>query len=352
MKIRKEFIVGIFAAMSITALILGFFFMKGQTLFGEKNEYYAIYESADGISVGNYVKLNGVIVGKVTDVSLNPKDVSSTVIKFEVTNEDVKMPLTTKAEMKGDLLGTVSINLLYPTEPVPTFHVKGDTLISGVAADLQKTLEAKIDPLMGKVNLLLETADGAITTIDNIFGENTGQVNETFVKLNKSMSNFESITKNVDSLTYVLNQNKYQITAMLSNINSITTNLKESNDEITNIIHNFSALSNELDSLDITGVVEKANVAMTNMNLILDEVQNGDGTLTKLMQDPLLYDNMNSMVEEATRLVENIKEHPNRYIQFSVFGGKDKGINLDNRQEKILRKYVKDTLEPRYQLNN
>ena len=118
MKIRKEFIVGIFAAMSITALILGFFFMKGQTLFGEKNEYFAIYESADGISVGNYVKVNGVIVGKVTDVSLNPKDVSSTVIRFEVTNDEVKMPLTTTAEMKGDLLGTVSINLLYPAEPI------------------------------------------------------------------------------------------------------------------------------------------------------------------------------------------------------------------------------------------
>lgn len=57
---------------------------------------------------------------------------------------------------------------------------------------------------------------------------------------------------------------------------------------------------------------------------------------------------MNDMVEEATRLVENIKEHPNRYIQFSVFGGRDKGLKLDHRQEKILRKYMKDTIEPMY----
>ncbi len=348
MKVRKEFIVGIFAALAITALILGFFFLKGQTLFGEKQEYFAIYDSADGIAEGNAVKLNGVIIGKVTEVSLNPKDVRSTVIKFEITNENVKIPLTSRAEMKGDLLGTVSINIIYPEEQIPTFHANGDTLISAVAEDLQKTLEKKIDPLMGKVNLLLETADGAITTIDNIFGENTGQVNETFAKLNNSMTNFESITKNVDSLTYVLNQSKYQMTSMISNINSITGNIKESNDQITNILANFSDLSDSLKALDINGIVNKANGALDNVNLILDEIQNGDGTLTKLMQDSLLYNNMNDMVEEATRLVENIKEHPNRYIQFSVFGGKDKGPKLDHRQEKILRKYVKDTLEPMY----
>lgn len=348
MKIRKEFIVGIFATMAITALILGFFFLKGQTLFGEKAEYYAIYDSADGIAEGNAVKLNGVIIGKVIGVELNPKDVHSTVIKFEITNKNVKIPLSSKAEMKGDLLGTVSINIIYPEDQIPTFHVTGDTLISAVAEDLQKTLEKKIDPLMGKVNLLLETADGAIATIDNIFGENTGQVNETFAKLNKSMTNFESITKNIDSMTHVLNQNKHQITSMISNVNSITSNIKESNEQITNILANFSELSDSLAQLDIGGIVNKANGALDNVNLILDEIQNGDGTLTKLMQDSLLYNHMNEMVEEATRLLENIKEHPNRYIQFSVFGGKDKGLKFDHRQEKILRKYMKDTLEPMY----
>ncbi len=334
--------------MAITALILGFFFLKGQTLFGEKTEYYAVYESADGIAEGNAVKLNGVIIGKVTQVSLNPKDVHSTVIKFEITNKEVKIPLTSKAEMKGDLLGTVSINIIYPEVPTSTFHDNQDTLISAVAEDLQKTLENKIDPLMGKVNILLETADGAIATIENVFGENTGQVNETFAKLNKSMTNFESITKNIDSLTHVLNQNKHQITSMIANVNSITGNIKESNEQITTILANFSNLSDSLSKLDINGIVNKANGALDNVNLILDEIQNGDGTLTKLMQDSLLYNNMNEMVEEATRLVENIKEHPNRYIQFSVFGGRDKGLKLDSRQEKILRKYVKDTIEPMY----
>lgn len=348
MKIRKEFIVGIFATLAITALILGFFFLKGQSLFGEKSEYFAIYDSADGIAEGNAVKLNGVIIGKVTEVSLNPKDVNSTVIKFEITNKQVNIPLTSVAKMKGDLLGTVSIDIIYPEEQVPTFHQSGDTLISSVAEDLQATLEKKIDPLMGKVNVLLETADGAIATIENIFGENTGQVNETFAKLNKSMTNFESITKNVDSLTYVLNQNKYQITSMIANVNSITGNIKESNEQITNILANFSELSDSLAQLDIGGIVDKANGALDNVNLILDEIQNGDGTLTKLMQDSLLYNQMNDMVEEATRLVENIKEHPNRYIQFSVFGGRDKGLKLDHRQEKILRKYMKDTIEPMY----
>ena len=51
----------------------------------------------------------------------------------------------------------------------------------------------------------------------------------------------------------------------------------------------------------------------------------------------------NLMLDEATRLVENIKVHPNRYLQFSVFGGKEKS-RLDARDEKVLKKFIKDSL--------
>jgi hypothetical protein len=54
------------------------------------------------------------------------------------------------------------------------------------------------------------------------------------------------------------------------------------------------------------------------------------------------------MITEATLLVTNIKDHPNRYIQFSVFGAKDKGPNLDSKDEKRLKVWVKDSLRLYY----
>lgn len=348
MKIRKEFIVGIFATMGIVALILGFFYLKGQSLFGEKEEYYAIYDNADGFAEGSAIKLDGVQVGKVTAVELHPSIVGKTLITFEITNDRVHMPMGTIAQMKGDLLGTVSINLLYPDTLISDFHINHDTLLSGVAEDLQKTIEKKVDPLIGKVNELMVTADEAIETINGLFGTNSGKLSQTFDKLNNSMTHFYAITRNVDSLTYVLNNSKYMISSTLANLNSITSNLKESNEDISSMLNNFNTLSANLSKLDIEPVLTKADNALSSVNLILDEINNGDGTLTKLMQDSLLYDNLNEMILEATRLVENIKEHPNRYIQFSVFGGKDKGPNLDKGDEKRLKDFAKDSLRKWY----
>ncbi len=348
MKIRREFIVGIFAAIAIAALILGFFFMKGQTLFGDKKEYYVVYQSADGLAVGNAVKLNGVQVGKVTNIILNPKDVNSTVVRIEITNEDLEIPFSTIAEMKGDILGTITINLIYPEIQTSKYHNLGDTLNSAVAENIQETIEKKFDPLMVKINELIGTADQAINTINSIFASNEGSVNSAFGKLDKSMTYLLGITKNVDSLTNTLAQNRYKIVEMIDNVNAITYNIKESNEEITNVIKNFSELSDSLKGIDINGIVNKANNALTGVNLILDEIQNGDGTLTKLMQDSLLYDNLNLMIDEATSLVDNIKTHPNRYLQFAVFGGKDKGLKLPNKDEKMLRQYINDSIKPIY----
>lgn len=348
MKIRKEFIVGIFSAIGIVALILGFFYLKGQTFFGEKEEFYAVYDNADGFTEGSAIKLDGVQVGKVTSVELHPKIVGKTLIKFEITNELVKMPIGTVAEMKGDLLGTVSINLLYPDSTSGNYHVKNDTLKSGVAEDLTATINKKVDPLIGKVNELMVTADGAIETINGVFGANEGKFNETFEKLNNSMTHFYSITKNVDSLTHVLNNSKYLITSTISNINSITGNLKESNQAITDLINNMNTVSGNLAKVDLQPTIDKTNQALTEVQLILDEIKNGDGTLTKLMQDSLLYDNVNEMIGTATMLVDNIMSHPNRYLQFSIFGGKDKGANLPHEDEKRLKEFAKDSLRVWY----
>lgn len=350
MKIRKEFIVGIFSAAGIVALILGFFYLKGESFFGERTEYYVVYDNADGLTSGNAVKLNGVQVGKVTSVGLNPEDEASTLIKFSITNPEVKLPLGTIAEMKGDILGTVTLNIIYPVDSLRNgdFHKSGDFLVPDVADNIQETIEEKFDPLMAKINELIGTADNAIGTIETIFGDNSGNLNSTFEKLNSSMTNFQNIALNLDSVTSMLNNNKKDIEMMIGNINSITANLKKSNDTITEILSNVKTISGNFKNINLQPTIDKANQALTEVTLILDEIKNGDGTLTKLMQDSVLYDNVNEMLDEATMLINNIMSHPNRYLQFSVFGGKDKGAKLPSEDEKRLKEFAKDSLRQWY----
>jgi len=211
---------------------------------------------------------------------------------------------------------------------------------------LQGEIDKRIQPLMIKMNQLVGTADTAITVIQSIFSNNTDNLNESFDGLQRTIENFESISNELDSLMITMSASRYKISSILTNMNSITGNLKESNEKITSILANVNDITDTIKEMELIGVVNDARTALLGVNILLDEIQNGDGTLTKLMQDSVLYENMNIMVEEAGRLVENIQEHPNRYLQFAIFGGKDKGF-LSSKDEKIVKKWVKDTLRAR-----
>lgn len=358
MKIRKEFIVGIIASIGIIGLVLGFFFLKNDEFWKTSETYYAVFPRVDGLVEGNFVYYKGKNVGSVKSVNIDPKDNNAMVVKFDITDTMIHIPHGSIAKLEADLLGTASLMLVYK-DSVPTFmqnprvyYKDGDTLRSDIQKDLTDEIKDRFDPLMLKINDLIGVADSAITTIEVIFSNNTGNLNESFNMLNMAMTKFVSVADNMDSLITSLSGSRYAITSMIHNMNSITGNLKESNEQITTILSNVSQLSDSLANLNLACVVNQACSALDQVNLILDDVQNGDGTLTQLMQDSTLYLNMNAMVNEATRLVENIKQHPNRYLQFAVFGGKDKGMKLDARGEKALKKYVNDTLIPMYKKPN
>lgn len=347
MKIRQEFIVGIVSSIGIIGLVLGFFFLKGEVVWEEKDAYYAVFPKADGLVPGNNVVLNGIKVGTVSKVNINSKDVRTALVKFEVSDPLVKIPIGSVAKLEADLLGTASIALKYNYDS-SEMHDVGDTLSTEVQEDLQGEIDKRIQPLMLKMEALISSADTAITIIESVFSKNTDNLNETFDGLKEAIINFESVSVELDSFMTTLSGSRYKITRLLSNVESITNNLKLSNEEITTMLSNMSDITDSVKQIDLIGVVNDAKLALDGVNLILDDVRNGDGTITKLMQDSTLYENMNIMVEEASRLVENIQEHPNRYLQFAVFGSKDKGLNMSSKDERILKKWVKDTLRDNY----
>ena len=195
-------------------------------------------------------------------------------------------------------------------------------------------------PLEKKTNELISTADSAIKTIEAIFSRNTDNLDESFDGIRRAILNFESVSLRLDTL---IRSEKNRISRVLVNIESVTNNLKESNEAIENTFSNLSQITDSLAVVDFVGTIDEAKTTLEQVNLLLDDIQHGDGTLSKLIQDTLVYMNVNQMINEATRLVENIKVHPNRYLQFSVFGGREKS-RLDARDEKILKRFIKDSL--------
>ena len=339
MKSKKELFIGLISIVGVAGLVVGFYFLKGQEVWKSRNVYYSYYTNSEWLNTGRPVNLNGLQVGIVTNVSFQSNDVSKVLVEFELNDPNLQqIPLGSKVVLNSDLLSGAYLDIMWSDSS--SFYPSYDTIPSLVSMALEDQINQRLLPLEKKTNELISTADSAIKTIEAIFSRNTENLDESFDGVRKAINNFERVSLRIDTL---IKYEKYRISKILVNVESVTGNLKESNEEIKKILENVAQISDSLSKTDIVGTVENARSSLEQVNMILYDIQNGDGTLTHLIKDSTMYFQVNEMLVEATRLIENVKTHPNRYVKFSLFGGKNKSI-LDSRDEKMLKKFAKDSL--------
>mgnify|MGYP000371165939 FL=1 len=278
-------------------------------------------------------------MGIITNVKFDPQNFNSILVEFELTNPNVqKLQKGSTILLNSDLLSGAYLDIAWGDSS--TFHQAKDTIPSSVSLALEDQINERLLPLEKKTNELISTADSAIKTIEAIFSRNTDNLDASFDGIKNSIRNLEKVSLEISSL---VKSERSNISDIILNVKTITTNLKESNEVINKILQNASDLSDTLIASDISATIENAKESLKEVNLILYDIQHGDGTLTHLIKDSTMYYSVNIMLEEATRLIENIKTEPKRYVQFSIFGGKDKSI-LDSRDEKLLKKFAGDSL--------
>ena len=90
------------------------------------------------------------------------------------------------------------------------------------------------------------------------------------------------------------------------------------------ILTNTNKFTSNLASVDVAGTMAQVDETIANLKSFTNKLNSKDGTLGHLMNDPTLYNNMNSTMLNADSLLINVRQHPKRYVHFSVFGKKDK----------------------------
>ena len=339
MKLKKEFLIGIVTLVGISVLIVGSFFLKGQEIWKSRFVYYSVFSNSEGLSTGRPVNLNGLQVGIITNINFQKNNLNNIVVEFELTDPNVfKLKKGSLVLLNSDLLSGSYLDISWGDSL--DYYNSRDTIPSSVSLALEDQINERLIPLEKKTNELISTADSAIKTIEAIFSRNTDNLDESFDGIKNSIKNLEKVSLQIRSL---IRSEKDNITQIVSNIETVTSNLKESNEAINKILSNTAKLSDSLVASDIKGTINNAKQSLEEVNMILYDIKNGDGTLTRLTNDSTVYLSVTQMIDEATRLVENIKTEPKRYVQFSIFGKKDKSI-LDSRDEKLLKKFAVDSL--------
>lgn len=320
-KIPKEVTISIVVLSSIGLLYFGLNFLKGNNIFSEQRQYYAVYDHVNGLTVDNAVTLNGFKVGKVNKASLILDKPGKILVGIILQEEGLQIPANTIARIiSQDLLGTKAIALIFDGDTA--FAQIGDTLISEVEKELQESVDERLKPLEKKTKQLLGSIDSAVVIVQTILNTDArDNLSASFKSIKKSFETLEQTATKVDNL--VASESE-KISSIISNVQSISLNLKENNKQITNVINNFSEISDSLAKVDFANTMMNASRALKQTAEIMTKVNSGEGTIGMLLHNDTLYSNLSSSALELDMLLEDMRVNPKRYVHFSIFGGKDK----------------------------
>lgn len=310
--VRNETLIGIFAAVIIAILVLGYNFLKGSSLFTKSFKVYAVYDNTQGLTVSNAVQLNGYTIGAVKALELNP--VTKRIVATLSLTEEVAIPRGSVAMITKDLLGSASIQMnLGNGAPIQD----GDTIRGSSEQGLAESVSAQVQPVKIKAEKLLSSLDSVATSVQVILA--SGKIQSTINSLDKTLNNFEATTGTLN--TFVADE-QVRLDAILRNVQSITSSLDKNMPRIEAVISNLSTLTDSLAKADIQGVLTSTKATLAQANNLIKEIKDGKGSTALLINDPKLYNNLERGSKELEELIKAFKNEPSKYlrVRISLFG--------------------------------
>jgi len=312
MKISNETKVGALTVLALALLFIGFNYLKGRDVFSNSKKIYAVFTDLGSLEKSNEVKINGLPVGTVYEKREKDKDVSAIVVTIQLTR-DINIPKNSVAFISSSLVGSSFIviergnssDLLQDEDTINT------RLETGILGDVK----AQLDPTISSVRNILDSLKKTLSGVNQLLDtENRNNLKQTMANLNTASA----------SLNTLLNSESGSLARTLQNTENFTAGLKESNQDIRSTLTNTKKLSEQLAEVPLKATVDSLQQLIGSLKNTLQAINSGEGTLGALVQDRGLYEQLQQTVLSAEILMDDLRTHPKRYVQVSVFGKKEK----------------------------
>lgn len=295
MKIRTEAKIGIITIVALALGYIGLNFLKGIDLFKRESLYYVRFADLGGLAKASPVIISGYKVGAVRHVDfVYQSGVGYGAVLTIALDPEVNIPQGSQLTIRKNLLSGSELVLVAGGNARPGYHTAGDTIPSIEAAqDLMTVASEKVLPTMmeampeimkaiGRINALL--SDSRVDTLFMSLGQTSRQLEETIVKLNRSMSELPSIMSNVRSAS-----------------------------------NSFATMGQHVEQIRVDTLMHNLNALSANLNEMSRQLSDKQGTAGLLLGDPSLYNRLDSLAHNADKLMKDLKENPKRYVHFSLF---------------------------------
>ena len=308
MKFTKEIKVGFLAVLGIMMSVFSYNYLKGINLFDKNREFIVKYEKVDGLSVSNPVTMNGFKIGKVQKINFNSKNTRELLVEIIIDN-DVIFPKTSLAELyETGLIGGKAIAIIPDYKNDSTIAIDGDYLKGAIKPGLTELVNQILPQVQLQIEAVMKNAEIVLQNINTLFDD------ETKKELKSSIEDFSNLTSSLsetsDEISKLITSNSENLTNSLSDFRSASNNIK--------------SITDSLNLDDIKSITTNLNSLVNNLNSITTSLMNSEGSAGKLINDKSIYDNLENATNQLNLLIEDIKLNPNRYINFSVFGKKNK----------------------------
>ena len=327
MKLSKYTKLGILVVISITILVWGLSYLKGNDIFKQGNTYHVVYERVDGLTASNKVSINGFQIGQVKEIKFHPDNSNKLLVSLSM-DASVKIPVNSVAQIfSSDIMGTRSIKLLLSDEN--EVYQVNDTIPGAIESDLKEQVSMQVLPIKNKAEQLLGTIDSAITVLTVIFNDDARQnLSESFANINQTVANIERTTSDLQE---IMASEKGNIKQIITNIEEITATFNNNTKALESTIQNLSSFSDTLAQISVTPVLDNIADASEQILLILNKLNSDDNTAGLLLNDDQLYESINALSGNLSFLISDIQANPKRYLHFSAMDfGKEYYINANS----------------------
>ena len=312
MKVSREVKTGILAIGAILLFVFGYSFLKGTNLFQDSRVFFVKYKNVEGLATSAPVTINGLNVGKVNDIKFADGN-GGLVVKFTVDNAFV-FSKTSKVRIYSDgLIGGKSLGIFLEYDP-KNIAKSGDTLSGAIDGGMLDAVTKALGPLENRLTSTLISVDSMLLSVNDILDKDTRlHLKQAIQNLNGTMSSLNGASGKLNTL----------IANNAGKMDRTFTNLDE-------MSLNFSKFSDSLAQIQTGKLVADLQDVIGRFDAIVTGLDNGEGSVGKLLKDEKLYENLEGASKELEKLLEDVRLNPKRYVQVSVFGKKQKEYAAPN----------------------
>jgi len=326
----KETRTGIFAVIIIAVSIWGYKFIKGQNLLSSQQFFYVEYDDIGGMLPSSPVLFQGYQIGTITDIfpKIDAKK-NRVVVEIQVKN-DFKVPKNTVAEVNQTVMGDKSILLKFDKPCQGAGCAQSGDYLAGVYKSIPGSI---LSPDELKV-YMAEISKGLEGTVDNL--ENI--IKDPNNPIGKSLSDLQATLANMRTTTNLVNKQLRQngkVDEILDNVNGLTASIDKQ--QIQSMVGNANSFTGKMNDVDFKGLsnntektmedaqaaivkltetMNKAEGTINSLNTLLAKVNDGKGTLGKIIHDDALYDEIKEAAKSTNILMTDLQQRPQRYFPF------------------------------------